>query len=56
MKSFGGKKGSNKVKIPDKAKKVWMAVKGKKKKKNLEGKKINLMRRLNYGNTSPGEI
>lgn len=40
MKSFGGKKkGSNKVKIPDKAKKVWMAVKGKKKKK--PGRKKN---------------
>ena len=34
MKSYGKKEVTNKVKIPDKAKKNWMAVK-----KKLEGKK-----------------
>lgn len=42
---------NNKVKIPEKAKKIWMAVK----KKKIEGKKINLLTRQNYGNASSGE-
>lgn len=41
---------NNKVKISDKAKKIWMAIKRK-----LE-EKIKLTTRQNYGNASPGEM
>lgn len=51
MKSYGKKEVTNKVKIPDKAKKK---LDGSQKKTGR--KKINLITRQNFGNASPGDM